>query len=168
MTSGPPFVPKTEPGRPSRPASPGSASHAPVAVPEDVCALGGPACGQRVCSADRGARARCPRSPQSLAPRCGRARAEPGSQPGDGCLWKNMCLLPRTAPTERALGGGGRWPGVPLRSSGGPPRPSRGALLASSSHGDSRAHLSPPTTVTKWQEAAPWWLLRRTSCFMQS
>lgn len=105
----------------------------------------------------RGVRARCPRSRQSLAPRRGRAPAGPGSQPWDGRLWEEACLR-----------GGALACGPPAEARAGHPRPSRGAALASGSDGDSRAHLSPPTTVTKRQEAASWWLLSRTSCFMQS
>lgn len=135
------------------PASPGTASCAPAAGPRGRTSLAASA----FAGPTRGVRARCPRSRQSLAPRRGRAPAGPGSQPWDGRLWEEACLR-----------GGALACGPPAEARAGHPRPSRGAALASGSDGDSRAHLSPPTTVTKRQEAASWWLLSRTSCFMQS
>lgn len=135
------------------PASPGTASCAPAAGPRGRTSLAASA----FAGPTRGVRARCPRSRQSLAPRRGRAPAGPGSQPWDGRLWEEACLR-----------GGALARGPPAEARAGHPRPSRGAALASGSDGDSRAHLSPPTTVTKRQEAASWWLLSRTSCFMQS
>lgn len=100
--------------------------------------------GQCVCRADPGARARCPCRQQSLALRCGRARAGPGSQPGTDVSGRT-CAPPGRLPAERALGGGrggSAGPGSP-RKLRGPTRPSRGAALASSHPGTAELSRHP-------------------------